>query len=158
MVNREWLISRIDHPLSGLRDPACVMNRRGIIVAALAGAAAAPVTALADDKSTRKKGGGLSFIQLETLSGTVTRPNGSHGVMTVEVGIDVPDAGLHARAAQSTPRLIAGYAEVIRTYAAGLPAGSPPNPDYLSTALQRQTDSVLGRPGAKLLLGAILVN
>ena len=132
------------------------MNRRGLIVAALAGVLA-PGLALAEEPA-HKKGGGLSFIQLDTLSGSVTRPNGSHGVMTVEVGIDVPDAGLHARAAQSTPRLIASFSEVIRTYASGLPAGYPPNPDYLSMALQRQTDAVLGRPGAKLLLGTILVN
>jgi hypothetical protein len=131
------------------------MNRRGLIVAALAGAVA-PGLAHAEDK--RKKGGGLSFIQLDTLSGTLTRGDGRRGVMTVEVGVDVPDAALHARAAQSTPRLIAAFDEVVRTYAAGLPAGAPPNADYLSMALQRQTDSVLGRPGAKLLLGTILVN
>jgi hypothetical protein len=131
------------------------MNRRGLIVAGLA-ASVAPGLARAEDK--RKKGGGLSFIQLDTLSGTLTRGDGRRGVMTVEAGVDVPDAALHARAAQSTPRLIAAFDEVVRTYAAGLPAGAPPNADYLSMALQRQTDAVLGRPGAKLLLGTILVN
>ena len=127
------------------------------VAAALAsGLLAPPARAQTSDK--RKKGGGASFIQLDAISATVTRPNGSHGVMTVDVGIDAPDAALHARAAQSTPLLRANYGDVIRAYAAGLPPGAPPNADYLSLQLQRQTDLALGRPGAKLLLGNILVN
>jgi hypothetical protein len=133
------------------------MNRRGLIVAGLTGALA-PSLALAQEKPTHKKGGGLSYIQLDTLSATIVRPNGRRGVMTVECGIDVADAGLHARAVQSTPLLRAAFSEILRTYASGLPSGAPPNADYLSMALQRQTDTVLGRPGAKLLLGTILVN
>ena len=91
-------------------------------------------------------------------SSTRSRPpspgaNGRRGVMTVECGVDVADAGLHARAAQSTPLLRAAFAEVVRTYAAGLPPGAPPNADYLSMALQRQTDAVLGRPGAQAAAG-----
>ena len=106
----------------------------------------------------RKKGGGPNFIELSTLTATVMRANGSRGVMTVEAGIDVPDGGLHARAAQSVPLLQAAYTEVLRIYAAGLPPGAPPNADYLELSLQRQTDATLGRPGARLLLGTILVN
>jgi len=130
------------------------MNRRGLIVAATLFA----LPALAHAAEQRKKGGGPSFIELTTLTATVTRANGSRGVMTVEVGIDVPDAALHARAAQSTPLLQSAYAEVLRIYAAGLPPGAPPNADYLELSLQRQTDATLGRPGARLLLGTILVN
>lgn len=78
--------------------------------------------------------------------------------MTVEAGVDVPDAGLRERAQASTPRLVGAYAEVLETYAAGLAPGGVPNADYLSRELQRQTDMVLGRPGAHFLLGTILVN
>ena len=133
------------------------MNRRGLIAAAIA-SAFAPTLAFAQEKPTHKKGGGLSYIQLDPLSATIVRGNGRRGVMTVECGIDVADAGLHARAEQSTPLLRAAFSEILRTYASGLPTGAPPNADYLSMALQRQTDIVLGRPGAKLLLGTILVD
>jgi len=130
------------------------MNRRGLIVAAALLAAPGLVRAA----EQRKKGGGATFIELSTLTATVTRANGSRGVMTVEVGIDIPDTPLRLRAAQSVPLLQSAYAEVLRIYAAGLPPGAPPNADYLEVSLQRQTDMTLGRPGARLLLGTILVN
>ena len=132
------------------------MNRRGWIVAALAFGLLRPRVAMAVEE--RKKGGGASYIQLDPLTATIMRPDGRRGVITLECGVDVPDAALHARAVQSTPLLHAAFAEVLRSYAAGLGPGAPPNADYLSMALQRQTDTTLGRPGAKLLLGAIIVN
>ena len=130
------------------------MNRRYLLIAGLA---LLPVLAHAEG-AQRKKGGGESFIQMDTLSATVNRADGRRGVMTVEVGVNVPDSGLRTRAEQSEPLLRAAYAGVIQTYATGLPIGALPNADYLGRELQRQTDMVLGRPGARLLLGSILVN
>jgi hypothetical protein len=132
------------------------MNRRALLPLVLALAAAPALTHAEEER--KKKGGGASYIQLDTLIATTTRLDGRRGVMTVEVGVDVADAALHARAAQSTPLLHANYAEVVRIYAAGLPPGSLPNVDYLARELQRETDTTLGRPGARLLLGAVLIN
>src|ERR1700722_331305 len=132
------------------------MNRRALLPVILA-LAAAPALVHAEEER-KKKGGGASYIQLDTLVATTTRLDGRRGVLTVEVGIDVADGALYARAAQSTPLLHANYAEVVRIYAAGLPPGSLPNADYIARELQRQTDMTLGRPGARLLLGAVLVN
>jgi len=106
----------------------------------------------------KKKGGGLSFIQFPTLTATTFRPDGRRGVMTVEVGIDVPDPRLHDRTALMVPRLRAGFVQFLQTYASGLSPGAPPNADYLARSLQAQTDQTLRQPGAKLLLGSILVN
>ena len=132
------------------------MNRRSALLSLVA---FAPALARAQDsKAERKKGGGASFIQLGVLEGTIIRPDGRRGVMTVEAGIDIPDAGLRARTQASIPLLRAAYGDVVRAYAAGLPVSALPNADYLSREMQRQTDRVLGRPGARLLLGSILVN
>jgi hypothetical protein len=131
------------------------MNRRLALAAALA---LVPALARGQPKGQHKKGGGESFIQLDTLNATVNRPNGRRGVMTVEVGVDVPDVALRARAEASVPRLQAAYAQVVETYAAGLFPGGVPNADYMARELQRQTDMVLGRPGAHFLIGTILVN
>ncbi|HXQ45467.1 MAG TPA: hypothetical protein VN806_02560, partial [Caulobacteraceae bacterium] len=72
--------------------------------------------------------------------------------------VDVPDAGLRAKVNLVLPRLRAAYVQVLQSYVYSLNPGAPPDPDYLSMTLQRETDRVLGQPGAKLLLGAMLVN
>ena len=132
------------------------MNRRRLFIALAVLPVLAPEHGFAAEE--KKKGGGLDYIQIPTLTATVTRRDGRHGVITVETGVDVPDHRLHDQAEASTPRLRAAYVQVLMTYAAQLSPGSPPNADYLARELQRQTDLVLGKPGAKLLLGAILIN
>lgn len=106
----------------------------------------------------KKKGGGLTYLQFPTLTATVIRPSGRRGVLTVEAGLDVADGGLRNRASQSVPRLRDAYGTWLLNYAAGMAPGTAPNADAIGAALQRATDEVLGRPGARLLLGAILVN
>ena len=132
------------------------MNRRRLLLFLAAAPVLAPGGALAAEE--KKKGGGLDFIQIPTMTATVTRRDGRRGVLTVETGVDVPDRRLRDHAEASMPRLRAAYAQVLMTYGAQLSPGSAPNADYLSRELQRQTDLVLGKPGAKLLLGAILIN
>jgi hypothetical protein len=115
-------------------------------------AVAAPVV------NEKKKGGGISFIQFRTLTATIFRGDGRRGVLTVEAGIDVPDAALRALANISQPRLRAAYIQFLETYAGSLSPGSPPDADYVARSLQAQTNQVLGHPGARLLLGTIIIN
>jgi hypothetical protein len=124
-----------------------------VILAALL--AASPAAAAGGGK---KKGGGATYLQLKPLAAVVTRPGGRRGIMTVETGVDVPDPALHARAAASLPRLRAAYMAAIQSHAHGMPPGAAPHADRLAAQLQRETDKVLGRPGAQVLLGTILVN
>ena len=131
------------------------MNRR--LFLSLAGfAALVPAAALAAEE--KKKSGGGSYVQMQTLLGTTLRSSGGRGVLSVDCGLDVPDAGLRERAEQSVPRLRAAYVQTIQAYAAGLASGALPSADYIAQQLQRQTDVILGRPGARVLLGAIIVN
>jgi hypothetical protein len=130
------------------------MHRRLFLVLALA---ALPAFARAEEDE-KKKAGGATYIQINTLTGTTNRSGGRRGVLTVDCGLDVPDEKLRKLARLSLPRLRAAYVQVVQTYAAGLPAGTPPGVDFIARELQRQTDLVLGRRGARLLLGAVLVN
>ena len=43
-------------------------------------------------------------------------------------------------------------------YARAIPPGGPPNLDVLGLELQRATDRVLGRSGAHVLFGSVIVN
>jgi hypothetical protein len=135
---------------------ACTMDRRLILM--LAGLAALPAAARASGKEEKKKAGGESYLPMDVLLGTTMRPDGRRGVLSVECGLDVPDKGLRTRAEQSIPRLRAAYFQIVQSYASGLAMGALPNADYIGQSLQRQTDAILGRPGARVLLGAIVVN
>ena len=129
------------------------MRRRLILIAALlaAGAAvAAPVE--------KKKGGGENFIQLHSLTANVLLSDHRNGVLQVDIGLDVPDPALRRLAEQSIPRLQDAFIRELVIYTPSIPAGGAPNPDLISIQLQRAVDRVLGRPGAKVLLGSILVN
>lgn len=137
------------------------MRRRLVLaLAALAAAApfAVPGAARAAEGGDKRKTGGESYIQVETLTAYTVRPGGRRGVMTVDCGVDIPDAALRSRAELLLPRLRAAYVQAVQIYAGGLPAGFPPNPDFLARTLQRATDQTLGKPGARLLMGAVLVN
>ena len=133
------------------------MRRRHLLLA-LAAAALPGAAQASPNKAEKKKGGGASYIQIQTVTATLMRANGRRGVLTVEVGLDVPDGGLRARAEASIPRVRAAFVQVVQTYGAGLTPNTAPNADFLAGELQRETDRVLGRRGARLLLGTILVN
>jgi hypothetical protein len=120
----------------------------------------APQAAIASEGGgeKKKKSGGTSYISLDALSATVIRPDGRRGVLMVETGLDIPDQALRDKAEKLIPRLRAAYFQTVQVYAAGLTPGLPPNVDYISRELQRQTDLALGKPGARLLLGSVMVN
>ena len=110
-----------------------------------------------------KTGGGgggaaqASYLRLPTITANVVRPGGRRGVMTVETGIDTPDAALRIRVAQSAPRLRAAYAAVVQQSANVLLPGTPPDVERLVAQLQAATNTVMGRAGARLLIGTVMV-
>lgn len=111
-----------------------------------------------------KTGGGgggaaaqASYLRLPTITANVIRPGGRRGVMTVETGIDTPDAALRTRVAQSAPRLRAAYAAVVQQSANALLPGTAPDVERLVAQLQAATNTVMGRAGARLLIGTVMV-
>jgi flagellar basal body-associated protein FliL len=98
-----------------------------------------------------------SYLRLPTITANVIRPGGRRGVMTVETGIDTADAALRTRVAQSAPRLRAAYAVVVQQAAAALLPGAPPDVERLVAQLQTATNATMGRAGARLLIGTVMV-
>jgi hypothetical protein len=135
------------------------MRRRDLIAClAFAGATALAAPALAAEDKKKKKSGGDDYLPIDPITGTTNKAGGRRGVLSVDCGLQIEDAKLREYADQSMPRLRAAYVQVIQVYAAGLPSGSEPNVDFIVQALQRQTDLILKRPGAKLLVGAVVAN
>lgn len=129
------------------------MDRRAILGLAALAAAAAPARA--------SSGGGeassdATYVRLPVITATLMLANGRRGVLSIETGVDVPDAALRARAQASGPRLRAAYNEAAQRFANGMRPGMPPDVDQLSAALQAATNAALGRAGARLLLGTVM--
>ena len=110
---------------------------------------------------TSSSGGGggtqATYLRLPTITANVIRPGGRRGVMTVETGLDTPDDALRTRVAQSAPRLRAAYAAVVQQSASALLPGAPPDVERLVAQLQAATNTVMGRAGARLLIGTVMV-
>lgn len=137
------------------------MDRRRLIAWALACALPASAHAAGgEDKKEKDEKGGpkSSFIQLPLLTATVIRPSGKRGVLTVEVGLDIPDPKLLEYANLVLPRLRAAFAQRLQIYGAGLTPGELPKVDFLARELQKDADMVLGRKGARILLGTVMLN
>ena len=127
------------------------MDRRRLILAALA--LAAPLPAQAAKKPEQVS----PYLQLKAVTLTIVRPNGRRGAMTVEIGLNIPDEELRDLALVSQPILRDAYLRALQPYAMRLSPGSPPNAEFITLSLQRATDRVLKRKGAKVLLGGVLV-
>ena len=134
--------------------------RRRDLIAVLALAAPLGVASAANGAEDKKKkvSGGADYLPVEPIIGTVNKPGGRRGVLSVDCGLQIEDAKLRELADKSMPRLHAAYVQTVQVYAAGLPSGAEPNIEFIVQALQRQTDLVLKRPGAKLLIGAVIAN
>lgn len=132
--------------------------RRLILASVLAGSAAlAAGAAEASAGGERKKGGGQSFVQIPTLTASMTKPGGRRGVLTVEAGVDA-HGPLNARVTALKPRLRDAYNSFLQRFALAIRPGFAPDADHLARELQAITDRVVGRTGTRLLLGTILVN
>ena len=138
------------------------MRRRDLLSLILV-SSALPLAASAGEKKetggkAKKKSGGENYLPIEAVTGTTNKGGGRRGVLSVDCGLEINDPKLREYADASMPRLRAAYVQTIQTYAAGLAPGAEPNIDFIVLALQRQTDQVLKRPGAKFLIGTVVVN
>ncbi|WP_296815859.1 Tat pathway signal protein [Brevundimonas sp.] len=132
------------------------MRRRDALALTLA-IAAAPTVARAGGPSSSSSSQ-PSYTRFPTLTATIVRSAGRRGVLSVEAGIDVHDEALRSQAAQAQPRLRAALTESLREFGAGLLPGHAPDADRLARELQAAVDRTLGRSGARVLLGTILVS
>ena len=128
------------------------MKRRALLAAPLA-LAASP--ALAGGGGGGAATGG--YVRYPTITATTMRPDGRRGVMTVETGVDAPDAALKLRAEQSQPRMRAVFNILVQREANTLLPGGVPNVERLAAQLQAATNIILGRRDARLLLGTVMV-
>ena len=129
------------------------MKRRALLLAPLA-LAATPALASGGGGGGGSAGG---FVRYPTITATTVRSGGRRGVMTVETGVDAPDAALKLRAEQSQPRMRAVFNILVQREANTLLPGGVPNIERLAAQLQSATNIILGQRSARLLIGTVMI-
>ena len=132
------------------------MHRRLFLAVLATCSLAGPLSVRAEEEGGAKTK--QPYLSLPAVAVSVLRPDHRRGVLTVEVGVDVRDPRLRDRIELYQPLLNSAYVSALQPYGVGLGPGELPNADYISLTFQRETDRVLGRKGAKLLLGSILMH
>lgn len=130
----------------------------GLIAVFSAALTAAPPAMAKSESKSEGVESSVTLVEMEALTVNIFRSNYGRGKVEVVVSLDVPSANLRERVVESIPRLRAAYVQTLTGMMFDLPPRSPPNIDALAIALQRATNKVLGRPGAKVLLGLVVVN
>jgi hypothetical protein len=99
-----------------------------------------------------------SYVPLPTIVIGVRVSGGGLGVMSVDLGLDVPDQKFRQQASATMPRLRDAMRAAASDYAlVAYRAGSPPDPERIAMMLQTAVDRALGKPGAKVVLANILI-
>ena len=97
------------------------MERRALLGLAVVATAAASTSARASSGGAAPSAD--TYIRLPVITASILQANGRRGVLTIETGVDVPDAALRTRAQQSAPRLRAAYNTAAQRFANGLRPG-----------------------------------
>ena len=100
-----------------------------------------------------------SYVALEPILAAVQADMRLRGVIHIEFGLDVPDARLRREVEAAMPYLRNAYNSTIAVYTGvHYRFGEVPDADTIARLLQQATDEKLGREGAQVLLGMVMVN
>lgn len=98
-----------------------------------------------------------SYMPLPTLAAGVMSRSGTQGTLVVDMGVDVQDAALRARAQRSRPRLQDALRTALASYAnTYYRDNTAPDPARITQVMQTAVDRTLGAPGARVLLANII--
>ena len=144
------------------------MRTRAALIAALAAtlsmaapAAAAPPAAPAKpeiDPQAKRITGSEHYVPTFGLRATISRGYMVHGVLSVDAGLDAPDAKIRKHVEAVKPRLMSAMREAVLNYAAlSYVIGERPDADILRVRLQKAVDAVLGKGQAQIALASVIV-
>ena len=97
-----------------------------------------------------------TYIEIEPIYTTVLDTERPVGLLMIGVGLDVPDAKLRGEAWHALPVLRDAFVRNLTNFSAiAVRPWKQPDVGEIAARLQRVTDRVLGRRGARLLLAQV---
>jgi len=131
-----------------------MIRRQFLILTALSGL----ITPAALASEPKKKGGGEGYTQFKTINVFTQASRRRHGTLSVDMGLYSDNAKLVEQIKLYQPRLQDAYVARLQAYAGTLNSNALVDTGFIAMQLQSATDAILGRTGAKVLLGTILLN
>ena len=102
-----------------------------------------------------------SYIQIDPMYASILVGDKPTGMLLIEISMDVPDPQLRQRVNEYMPLLRDAFVRSLSVYAANaVRTWRQPDIDDIATRMQKITDYILRKPGAKILMAqaAIRVN
>ena len=97
-----------------------------------------------------------TYLEIDPIYSTILDADKPIGLLMVGIGLDVPDLKLRGEASHSMPVLRDAFVRNLTNFSAiAVRRWKQPDVAVIAERLQRVTDRVLGRKGAKLLLAQV---
>lgn len=110
------------------------------------------------DPLAKKITGSEAYVPMFGLRSTISRGLKVEGVLSVDAGLDVPQAKSRDRVAAMRPRVLDAMRGAVASYATlSYIAGERPDADMLRARLQKAVDVVLGKDEATVTLASVIV-
>ena len=132
--------------------------RSNAILAVLVVFALALPAAAADKKKTavHKITQSVSYLMIDPIYTTIMDNNKPTGLLMIGIGLDVPNADLRGQTEQVMPVLRDAYVRALLEFTAtSVRSWRQPDVGEIADRLQRVTDRMLRRPGARILLAQV---
>lgn len=100
-----------------------------------------------------------TYMPLPPLTATVQSNHRARGLLQIEAGLEIQDPDLRHRAERYLPRLRNAWVSALSVYAGvNYRFGDVPDADRIADILQEATDLTLGREGAEVLIGMVIIH
>jgi hypothetical protein len=110
------------------------------------------------DPQAKRITGSENYVPTFGLRATITRGFTIYGSLTVDAGLDVPDAKTKKKVEALKPRIMSSMHEAVLNYASiSYVIGDRPDADMVRARLQKAVDSVLGKGVAIVALAGLIV-
>jgi len=132
--------------------------RSNAVLAVLVAFALALPAAAADKKKTavHKITQSVSYLMIDPIYTTIMDNNKPTGLLMIGIGLDVPNADLRGQTEQVMPVLRDAYVRALLEFTAtSVRSWRQPDVGEIADRLQRVTDRMLRRPGARILLAQV---
>jgi flagellar basal body-associated protein FliL len=97
-----------------------------------------------------------SYLMIDPIYTTIMDGDKPLGLLMIGIGLDVPDSDLRAATTHAMPVLRDAYVRTMISYSAtSVRPWKQPDVEEIASRLQRVTDRVLRKPGARILLAQV---